>query len=61
MYLKDKRLCDNNDYCCVEMPTQFNKTLKYSHGKKSVKTPFVIYADLECLLIKKTIMSKQFK
>ena len=34
------------------MPTQFNKTLKYNHGEKSLKTPFVIYADLECLLIK---------
>ena len=45
-------MCDNNDYCNVEMPTQFNKTLKYNHGEKSLKTPFVIYADLECLLIK---------
>ena len=35
------------------MPTQFNKTLKYNYGKKSLKTPFIIYADLECLLIKK--------
>ena len=34
------------------MPTQFNKTLKYNYGEKSLKTPFVIYADLECLLIK---------
>ena len=46
------RLCDNNDYCHVEMPTQGNKTLNYNHGEKSLKTPFVIYADLECLLIK---------
>ena len=49
---RHERLCDNNDYCNVEMPTQFNKTLKYNHGEKSLKTPFVIYADLECLLIK---------
>ena len=34
------------------MPTQFNKTLKYNYGEKSLKTPFVIYADLECLLLK---------
>ena len=47
-----ERLCDNHDYCNVEMPTQFSKTLKYNHGKKSLKTPFVIYADLECLLTK---------
>ena len=35
------------------MPTQFNKTSKYNNGEKSLKTPFVIYADLEYLLIKK--------
>ena len=34
------------------MPTPGNKTLKYNHGVKSLKTPSVIYADLECLLIK---------
>ena len=48
-----ERLCDNNDYCHVEMPTQGNKTLKYNHGEKLLKVPFTIYADLECLLIKK--------
>ena len=47
-----ERLCGNNDYCHVEMPTRDNKTLKYNHGKKSLKAPFTIYADLECLLIK---------
>ena len=34
------------------MPTEDNNTLKYDHGEKSLKTPFVIYADSECLLIK---------
>ena len=34
------------------MPTKVNKTLKYNHGEKSLKVPFVISADLECLLIK---------
>ena len=34
------------------MPTQFNKTVEYNHREKPLKTPFVIYADLECLLIK---------
>ena len=27
---KHERFCDNNDCCNVEMPTQFNKTLKYN-------------------------------
>ena len=34
------------------MPTEDNNTLKYNHGEKSLKVPFTIYADLECLLIK---------
>ena len=34
------------------MPTEDNKTLKYNHGEKSLKAPFTIYTDLECLLIK---------
>ena len=49
---RHERLCGNNDYCHVEMPTKDNKTLKYNHGEKSLKAPFTIYADLECLLIK---------
>ena len=49
---RHERICDNNDYCHVEMPTKDNKTLKYNHGEKSLKAPFTIYADLECLLIK---------
>ena len=34
------------------MPTEDNNTLKYNHGEQSLKVPFTIYADLECLLIK---------
>ena len=34
------------------MPIEDNNTLKYNHGEKSLKAPFTIYADLECLLIK---------
>ena len=49
---KHERLYENNDYCYVEMPTKLNKTLKYNHEEKSLKTPFVIYADLECSLTK---------
>ena len=48
---RHEKLCDNDDYCDVEMPTK-NKTLKYNHGEKSLKVPFTIYADLQCLLIK---------
>ena len=34
------------------MPTKNNNIIKYNHGEKSMKLPFVIYADLGCLLEK---------
>ena len=34
------------------MPTISTKILKYNYGEKSLRTPFVIYAHLDCLLIK---------
>ena len=43
---KHERLCENNYYGSVEMPTKLNKVLKYNHSEKSLKTPFVIYVDL---------------
>ena len=49
---RHERLCGNKDYCHVETPTKDNKTLKYNPGEKSLKAPFTIYDDLECLLLK---------
>ena len=34
------------------MPEKDNKILKYNYGEKSMKAPFIIYADLESLLEK---------
>ena len=34
------------------MPNEDKKILKYNQGKKSLKAPFMIYADLEYLLEK---------
>ena len=42
----------DHDYCYVEMPNEDNKKLKYNHEEKSLKVPFIIYADLESLLDK---------
>ena len=44
-----KKICENHDYCHVEMSTKDNNIIKYNHGEKSLKLPFLIYADLECL------------
>ena len=49
---KHKKICENHDYCHAEMPNEENKIIKYNQGEKSIKSPFIIYADLECLLEK---------
>ena len=47
-----KKICENHNYCNVEMPTKDNNIIKYNQGEKSIKLPYVVYADLECLLEK---------
>ena len=47
-----KKICENHDYCHIEMPTKDNNIIKYNQGEKSIKLPFIVYADLECLLEK---------
>ena len=32
-----KKICENHDYCHVEMPTKGNNTIKYNHGEISIK------------------------
>ena len=32
------------------MPTKDNNIIKYNQGEKSIKLPFAVYSDLECLL-----------
>ena len=49
---KHKNVLENHDYCHTEIPEKDNEILKYNHGEKSMRVPFAIYADLECLLEK---------
>ena len=49
---KHKKICENHEYCHVEMPNEDDKIIKYNQGEKSIKLPFIIYADLECLFEK---------
>ena len=49
---KLKRVCNNHDYCCLEMPNKDNKILKYYTEENSLKFPTIIYGDLEFLLEK---------
>ena len=50
-----EEICNNHNSCRIEMPEWVNKTIKHNPGEKSLKAPFVIYLDLECLLKKITI------
>ena len=47
-----KNICENHEYCHVEMPNEDNKIIKYNQVEKSIRSPFIIYADLEYLLEK---------
>ena len=49
---KHKKIWENRDYFHVEMPNEDNKIIKYNQGEKPIRSPFIIYADLECLLEK---------
>ena len=51
-FKKHEKVCKDHDYCYVKMPDEDKKILKYNTGEKSLKVPFIIYADLEFLLRK---------
>ena len=43
---KNERVGNDHSWRYIEMPDEDNKILKYKHGEKSLKAPFMIYADL---------------
>ena len=53
-------MCENHDYCYVQMPNNESKILEYKHSQKPKRAPFVIYSDLECLL-QKTNEEEEYK
>ena len=55
---KHERVCNDHDYCYLEMPNKDNKILKYNHREKSLKDPFIIPMDIECLIKRKHILVK---
>ena len=42
--------CKDHDFCHVKMPKEEVKWLSYVDGSQSLRAPFVIYADTECIL-----------
>ena len=47
-----KKVCENKDFCNVIMPSEDTKILEFNQYQKSEKAPFIIYADLECIIEK---------
>ena len=39
---KHKNICKNHNDCYIKMPKEYNNILKYNHGEKSIKIPFII-------------------
>ena len=50
--IEHEEICNNHNSCHIQMPKWFEKILKYNPREKSLKVPFAIYRDLECLLKK---------
>ena len=44
------KTCENKDFCSVVIPSRDTKKLELNQCKISDKAPFVIYADIECLI-----------
>ena len=45
---KHKKVCENHDYCYVEMPEEYNKTLKYNEGEIT-KNKLDYYGGKNCM------------
>ena len=51
-----EEICNNHDSYRIEMPKLVEKILKCNPGEKSLKAPFAIYLDFECLLKKNNLV-----
>ena len=47
-----KNLCENKDFCNVTMSSEDAEILEFNQHQKSEKEPFIIYADLQCVIEK---------
>ena len=58
---KHENICKIHNYCYIEISNKDNKILEYNHAKRSMRTPFIIYADLESLLEKMSACHNSLK
>ena len=47
-----KKSCENKNSCNVIMSSEDTEILEFDKNQKSYKAPFIIYADLECIVEK---------
>ena len=47
-----KKVCENKYFCVVVMPSEETKILELNQYYKSDNAPFIIYADLKCVIEK---------
>ena len=47
-----KKVCENKDFCNVIIPCEGTKILLFNQNRNSDKAPFIIYADLQCIIEK---------
>ena len=47
-----KKACEKKDFFTVNMPSDDTKITEFNQNQKSDKAPFIIYADLECVIEK---------
>ena len=59
-YNKHRELCNLNDEVRVDMPLP-NTHIKFKNQNRSMRVPFVIYADFECITTKIESQTKQKK
>ena len=45
-----EEICNNNDSCRIDMPNWAKKTIKFNPAEKSLKEPYAVYIDFECIL-----------
>ena len=50
--MSHKKACENKDFFNIVMPSEGTKILGFNQYQKSDTSPFIIYADLECLIEK---------
>ena len=45
-----KRVCENKVFYNIRMSSEDTKILEFNQNQKSDKSPFIIYADFECIV-----------